>query len=190
MSVVTAIGDPVLDSEEAALQAELQALDLNLRASYRRSPTPVAAAAPLQPAAGAMLASPAASPTAVGTVVLGVPAPLAAVSPVPVSPMVAAAEAEPSAAGSQAPAPAQLSPQPEPQPAAQVPVPHTQEQEAALQDQSIVRTVVTATGTGCRDIVAAHTAAPLAHGACWTTRGHRVLHLESSCILQLWGRSM
>lgn len=56
-------------------------------------------------------------------------------------------------------------------------------------DQSIVRSIVTATGTGCKDVIAAHAAATLAAGACWTTRGHRVLHQESSCILQLCGRS-
>ena len=47
----------------------------------------------------------------------------------------------------------------------------------------------TATGTGCKDIIAAHGATALPAGACWTTRGHRVLRLESSAILQLWGRS-
>ncbi|PSC70721.1 hypothetical protein C2E20_5829 [Micractinium conductrix] len=56
-------------------------------------------------------------------------------------------------------------------------------------DMSIVRTVTTATGTGCKDVLAAHATVLLPPGACWTSRGHRVLHLESSCILQLYGRT-
>lgn len=53
---------------------------------------------------------------------------------------------------------------------------------------SIVKGVVTATGKGCRDVLAPDAATLPPRGACWTTRGHRVLQLESSCLLQLRAR--
>ncbi|KAI3430710.1 hypothetical protein D9Q98_005298 [Chlorella vulgaris] len=52
-------------------------------------------------------------------------------------------------------------------------------------DLSLVRSVTTATGTGCKGVIAPHVAATLAPGACWTSRGHRSLLMESYCILQL-----
>jgi hypothetical protein len=52
-------------------------------------------------------------------------------------------------------------------------------------DLSLVRSVTTATGTGCKGVIAPHAAATLAPGACWTSRGHRSLLMESYCILQL-----
>jgi hypothetical protein len=75
----------------------------------------------------------------------------------------------------------QLDPEPQPEAAEEAGIPAA--------ELSIVRAVTTATGTGCKDIIAPHGAAALPAGACWTTRGHRVLRLESSAILQLWGRS-
>ena len=81
----------------------------------------------------------------------------------------------------QQPQPAQPDPEPQPEAAGAAAIPAA--------ELSIVRAVTTATGTGCKDIIAAHGAAVLPAGACWTTRGHRVLRLESSAILQLWARS-
>lgn len=168
-SASTTIGDPGLDSEEAALQAELAAVEqrlenLHLQQAQRRSATPEPEPRP---------PSSAAAPLGV------VPAPAAALTPATV--------VQTSWATAPAASQPQPSPQPEPQLAA-LPEPHPQEPVVPPQDQSIVRSVVTATGTGCRDIIAAHVATALPHSACWTTRGHRVLYLESSCILQLWGR--
>lgn len=166
------IGDPGLDAAEQALQAELAATDRQLervlrQSQQRRVPTPE----PAPPAATRAAVVPA--------VVLGVPA-AAVLSPPSVL----------------QPAVRQPSPEPQAQLAAALvpPAPEQQEQhghQAAIppQDQSIVRSVVTATGTGCKDIIASHTGDVLPPSACWTSRGHRTLRLESSAILQLWGRT-
>ena len=95
----------------------------------------------------------------------------------------AAAAQQPAAANQQRQAEQQQVQQPDLQPVA------VEADTIPAAELSIVRAVTTATGTGCKDILAAHGAAALPAGACWTTRGHRVLRLESSAILQLWGRS-
>lgn len=164
------IGDPGLDAAEQALQAELAATDRQLerllrQSQQRRLPTPE----PAPPAATRAAVAPG--------VVLGVPADL--LSPASVmQPAARQPSLEPQAVAA-GPAPA-----PEPQQEQQAP-----ESDILPQDQSIVRSIVTATGTGCKDIIALHTGAVLPPGACWTSRGHRTLRLESSAILQLWGRT-
>ena len=169
------IGEPGLDAAEQALEAELAATDQRLerllrQSQQRRMPTP-------EPAPAAAIRA-AVAPA----VVLGVPA-AAVLSPASVL----------------QPAARQPSPQPLEQaavapglaaaPQAVQPQPQGEEPAIPLQDQSIVRSVVTSTGTGCKDIIAPHTAAVLPPGACWTSRGHRTLRLESAAILQLWGRT-
>lgn len=59
------------------------------------------------------------------------------------------------------------------------------------QEESIVKGVITATGQGCRDVIAAGntTFRPgSASAPCWTTRPHKAAFAESSCMLQLMGR--
>lgn len=164
------IGDPGLDAAEQALQAELAATDRQLerllrQSQQRRMPTPE----PALPAATRAAVVPA--------VVLGVPA-AAVLSPASVQQAARqpSPELQVEAAG--------------PEPAVELQQEQVEQQSAIPpQDQSIVRSVVTATGTGCKDIIAQHTGAVLPPGACWTSRGHRTLRLESSAILQLWGRT-
>lgn len=170
MSSSVVIGDPGLDAAEQALQAELAATDRQLerllrQSQQRRLPTPE----PAPPAATRAAVAPG--------VVLGLPADL--LSPASVlQPAARQPSLEPHAVAA-GPGPA-----PELQQEQQAP-----ESDIPLQDQSIVRSVVTATGTGCKDIIALHNGAALPPGACWTSRGHRTLRLESSAILQLWGRT-
>lgn len=169
MSSSTVIGDPGLDGAEQALQQELQLYDQQLQRLHQRcSATPeLSALAP--------------------TLVLGVPA---------ASRLSSASVMRSGSAGSgrtSATAVRQLSPPLEQQAAVGATHGSADAHEAAQpavpqQDQSIVRSVVTATGTGCKDVIAVHAGAALPPGACWTSRGHRVLQLESSCILNLWGR--
>ena len=155
----SAIGDPGLDVEEQQLQAELALYDQQLERLHEQK-SQRRSATPDQ----------------------------RAVTP-GVSSGPAAATQQPSAADQQQ---GQVQVQAEQQPRAAQPEPQPEAAEAAAipaAELSIVRAVTTATGTGCKDIIAAHGATALPAGACWTTRGHRVLRLESSAILQLWGRS-
>lgn len=166
------IGDPELDSEEQALQAELATYDQRLEQlheehSQRRAATPTLGAPPSTPGmSGVVSQQPAAGP---------------------------AAE---QAATPQHPPPQEQ--QEEHQVLQQDRLLEQEREETQLPDPaaptippselSIVRCVTTATGTGCKDVIAPHSSAAPSAGACWTSRGHRVLLLESSCILQLWGR--
>ena len=59
------------------------------------------------------------------------------------------------------------------------------EEKHQVGEPSIVRSIITATGQGCKDILAAGTAVGVSKNACWTTRAHKTAHLESSATLML-----
>lgn len=162
--LASTIGDPTLDDAEAALQAELALADRRLEVlqSQQLHRRSVTPEAEPLPAGGAPMAC--------------------ALTP-PMQPAAQHLEASPPQQAQQLQQLAAVDDLLPPEPAQEAP-------PIPPDEQSIVRSVTAATGTGCRDVMAAHTGAGLPHGTCWTTRGHRVLHLESSCILQLWGRRM
>lgn len=56
---------------------------------------------------------------------------------------------------------------------------------ADVGEPTAVRRVITATGQGCKDVLAAGTSAPPPRGALWKTRAHKTARTESSCMLQL-----
>lgn len=167
-----AIGDPQLDSVERALRAELAAVDQALEQRHLRQS--------LRQSTALLSQAPAARPTF--SPEGSVQAPAAARTARPAVELLPVQHSLQASARLAAVTPRE-------QARSEASAGHARAVEHAVQpcNLSIVRAVTTATGTGCKDVVAPHASAALPAGACWTSRAHRVLVLESSCILQLWG---